>query len=86
MRDCSGLHWFHLAIGGINMVTVTRLNGKELTVNCDVIECMEETPDTVITFMNGTKIVVKEKTSVIKKKIIEYKREIFCCMFENNRE
>jgi flagellar protein FlbD len=68
------------------MVTVTRLNGKELTVNCDVIECMEETPDTVITFTNGTKIVVKEKVSVIKERIIKYKREIFSCMFENNRE
>lgn len=59
------------------MITVTRLNGKELTVNSDLIESMEETPDTVITFSNGTRLIVSEKISVIKDRIIKYKQEIF---------
>lgn len=42
------------------MIDVTRLNDKILTVNCDLIEFIEETPDTVITFTTGTKIVVRE--------------------------
>lgn len=29
------------------MIEVTRLNGKGLTINSDLIEMIEETPDTV---------------------------------------
>lgn len=58
------------------MIDVTRLNDKTLTVNCDLIEFIEETPDTVITFTTGTKIVVKEGVEEIKEKIVNYKRKI----------
>lgn len=59
------------------MITVTRLNGKELMINSNLIEFVEETPDTVITFTNGVKIVVKENSEQIRHAIIDYKREIF---------
>lgn len=59
------------------MIDVTRLNGKVLTINCDLIELIEETPDTVITFTTGTKIVVKEDSDEIKNRILEFKRSIF---------
>ncbi|MBQ3545065.1 MAG: flagellar FlbD family protein [Lachnospiraceae bacterium] len=59
------------------MIELTRLNDTKLTVNCDLIEFIEETPDTIITFSTGTKLVVREKTNEIKDKIIEYKRNIF---------
>lgn len=59
------------------MIKVTRLNGKELMINCDLIEFVEETPDTVITFTTGTKIVVNESVDDIKKSIVAFKREIF---------
>lgn len=67
---------FSLLNERVSMIEVTRLNDKKLTVNCDLIEFMEETPDTVITFTTGTKIVVKEKINEIKKMIVEYKRSI----------
>lgn len=59
------------------MIEVTRLNGKVLTINCDLIELIEENPDTVITFTTGTKIVVKEGTDEIRDKVVKYKRSIF---------
>lgn len=59
------------------MITVTRLNGKEFMINPDLIEFIEETPDTVITFTTGTKVVVKESSKQIKESIIAFKREIF---------
>ena len=46
-------------------------------LNDDLIQTMEETPDTVITLTNGIKYVVKENCEEIKTKIIEYKRMIF---------
>lgn len=59
------------------MIDVTRLNGKVLTVNCDLIEFIEETPDTVLTFNTGTKLVVKESKEEVKNKILLYKRSIY---------
>ena len=57
------------------MIDVTRLNGKIITVNCDLILFVEETPDTVLTFTNGTKLIVKEQALDIKNKIIEYRKK-----------
>ena len=59
------------------MITLTKLNEKEFVLNDDLIQAMEETPDTVITLTNGIKYVVKENCEEIKTKIIEYKRMIF---------
>lgn len=58
------------------MIDVTRLNGGRLTVNADLIETVEENPDTVITLMNGKKIIVKEDRQEIKNLVKSYKRDI----------
>jgi flagellar protein FlbD len=60
------------------MIEVTRLNKKEFVLNCDWIETVESTPDTVITLTNGKKYVVAENVDDIVKKVVEYKRKIFC--------
>lgn len=58
------------------MIKVTRLNGKEFVVNAELIQFLEETPDTVITLLNHEKIVVKESADEIIKRVIEYSRSI----------
>lgn len=58
------------------MITVTKLNQKELVINCDLIETIEQTPDTVITLTTGNKYVVKELQTEIIEKVIKYKRKI----------
>ena len=40
------------------MIEVTRLNGKDFVLNAELIEVMEETPDTVITLTTGHKYVL----------------------------
>jgi flagellar protein FlbD len=64
------------------VVKVTRLNGKEYFLNCDLIETIEETPDAVITLVNDKKLIVREKSAEIIERIIEYNRKIF---IEKNR-
>ncbi|MFZ3101251.1 MAG: flagellar FlbD family protein [Desulfitobacteriaceae bacterium] len=56
------------------MIKVSRLNGKEFVLNVDLIETMEETPDTVITLTGGNKYVVSEPTEILIKRIIEFRR------------
>lgn len=59
------------------MIKVSRLNGKEYYINCELIESIEQTPDTIITFLDGKKFVVNESPELIIDRIIEYKRNIF---------
>lgn len=58
------------------MIEVTRLKGKKITINAELIEVVEETPDTVITLTNGKKFVVSESVKEITEMVIDYKRKI----------
>ena len=58
------------------MIDVTRLNGKNFVLNAELIEVMEETPDTVITLTTGHKYVVKEILDEVLDRIMTYKRNI----------
>jgi len=61
----------------INMISVTRLNNSEFFINPDLIETIEETPDTVITLTTGKKIIVCEDAEAIINKIIVFRRKIY---------
>lgn len=56
------------------MIQLTRLNGKPLAVNADLIKFVEESPDTVLTLVTGEKLVVKEPVTEVLRLIFEYKR------------
>lgn len=59
------------------MIEVTRLNDTQILINPDLIEFVEETPDTVITFTTGRKIIVKESRQDIKNLVKLYRKDIF---------
>ncbi len=59
------------------MIDVTKMNGLEFTINADLIEVIEEVPDTVITLTTGKKIMVKESRSRVKELAKKYKHELF---------
>lgn len=56
------------------MIKLNRINGTEFALNSDLIEFIEETPDTVISLTTGKKIIVSESVDDIIRKIVEYKR------------
>lgn len=59
------------------MIMVTRINKVErFYVNEELIEFIEETPDTVISMESGKKIVVMESAEVIIDRIIQEKRKL----------
>jgi flagellar protein FlbD len=58
------------------MIKVTRLNGKEFVVNADLIQTVEETPDTVLTLVNHEKLVVTERADEVVRRVIEYHRSV----------
>jgi len=58
------------------MIVLTKINNAQITVNSDLIECIEETPDTVITMTNNDKFVVQEGMTDIIQKVVHYRRLI----------
>ena len=61
------------------MIVLTKLNregDQRYILNCDLIETIEEKPDTIIRLVNGKHFVVAESAATIIKKIIQYKRRI----------
>ena len=68
------------------MIEVTKINGIKVLVNPDLIELVEETPDTVLTLTTGKKIIVKESRQQIKSLVKSYKREIMETGFKAENE
>jgi len=59
------------------MIELTRLNNKTFFVNSDLIEIVEETPDTVVTLTNGRKLIVTEPALLIVDKIAAFRYRCF---------
>jgi flagellar protein FlbD len=57
------------------MIKLTTLSNKDFFLNCELIEKIEVTPDTVITTTTGKKYIVKESPDEIIKSIIGFKRK-----------
>ena len=59
------------------MIEVTKMNGRKVLVNADLIELVEETPDTVVLFTTGRKIIIKESRQEVKNLVKSYRKDIF---------
>jgi len=59
------------------MIEVTKINGTKVLINPDLMELVEETPDTVIVFTTGRKIIVKESRQEVKNLVKLYRKDIF---------
>lgn len=58
------------------MIRLTRLNGSGFVLNCELIETVESTPDTIITTTTGKKLVVSETIEEIIEKVVQYKKSV----------
>jgi flagellar protein FlbD len=58
------------------MIQLTRLNSHPLNVNSDLIKFVEQSPDTLITLINGEKIVVRESAEEVLRRIVEFRRAV----------
>jgi flagellar protein FlbD len=58
------------------VISVTRLNGKPIVVNADLIRTVESNPDTTIQLVNGERIIVRESMQDVVRLVIEYGRHL----------
>ena len=58
------------------MIKLTRLNDRSIILNAELIKTIEQTPDTLITLVNGDRLLVREGVDDVVERAIEYGRRI----------
>lgn len=58
------------------MITLTRISGSVFALNCDLIERIDSTPDTVVSLVDGKKYVVLESLAEVTTAIRRHRSEI----------
>ena len=58
------------------MIELTRLNGKPLVLNSDLIKTAEASPDTMLTLINGEKLIVRENTAEVVERVLAYRARL----------
>jgi flagellar protein FlbD len=59
------------------VIPLRRLNNQPIIVNCDLIESVESTPDSVVTLVSGNKLIVRDTLDEIRARVVQFKREIY---------
>lgn len=58
------------------MIIVSRLNGERFGVNAEHIERVEETPDTVLTLVDGKKYLIRESLEDVIDKVVDFRARV----------
>lgn len=58
------------------MIELTRLNGNPLVLNSDLIKTAEASPDTMLTLINGEKLIVREDTTEVVERVLAYRARL----------
>jgi flagellar protein FlbD len=58
------------------MIAVTRLDGTPILLNADLVEWIEQTPDTLVGLVNGERFMVRETPDELLRRVVEFKRSV----------
>lgn len=58
------------------MIELTRLNGRSMVLNSDLIKTAEASPDTMLTLINGEKLIVRETIQEVEEKMLAYRARL----------
>lgn len=59
------------------MIELTQLNGHPFTLNSDMIETIENIPETKVLLTNGKYFLVKETRNEVADKVVTFRRRIY---------
>jgi flagellar protein FlbD len=58
------------------MIELTRLNGNPILLNSDLIKTAEASPDTMLTLINGEKLIVREERNEVLDRVLAYRARL----------
>ena len=59
------------------MIKLTKLDNNSILINMETVKYAESVPDTVLRFLNGDSVIVRESLEQIESSVLELKRKIF---------
>jgi flagellar protein FlbD len=62
------------------MIVLTRLNGKPIVLNSDLIKIAEASPDTMLTLINGEKLIVREELEEVVERVLAYRARLLAAV------
>ena len=62
------------------MIELTRLNGNPMVLNSDLIKTAEASPDTMLTLVNGEKLIVRESCEEVTKRVLAYRARLLAAV------
>jgi flagellar protein FlbD len=65
------------------MIELTRLNGKPMVLNSDLIKTAEVSPDTMLTLINGEKLIVRETLAELMERTLAYRAHLLAAIASN---
>ena len=58
------------------MIELTKLNGHVMVLNSDLIKTAEASPDTMLTLINGEKLIVREDCNEVIERVMAYRSRL----------
>jgi flagellar protein FlbD len=62
------------------MIKLTKLNGNPMALNSDLIKTAEASPDTMLTLVNGEKLIVREELDEVRERIVRYRARLLAAV------
>lgn len=62
------------------MIELTRLNGTPMVLNSDLIKTAESSPDTMLTLINGEKLIVREEIGELTERVLAYRARLLAAV------
>ena len=62
------------------MIELTRLNGSPMVLNSDLIKTTESSPDTMLTLINGEKLIVRENCAEVTERVLAYRARLLAAV------
>jgi len=58
------------------MIELTRLNGNRMVLNSDLIKTIESSPDTMLTLINGEKLIIRDEIEDVVERVLAYRAQL----------
>jgi flagellar protein FlbD len=58
------------------MIILTRLNGEQFAINCDLVERVDAHPNTVLTLVDATKYIVAESLAEVVERVRDFRASV----------
>ena len=55
------------------MILLTRFDNTRLLVNLETVKFIESTPDTLVVFVNGDSVFVREPLEEVERRVLDYR-------------